>query len=184
MNIIGRKRAVSRLFAIAALAILITIGLAGFSEQEHSLTTIMLVRHAEKAIDGSSNPPLTEAGIARALILPQLVGAADISAIFSSTYKRTQATVQPLADLLELPIIDYDAGDSAALIELIKTKHNGTTVIVSGHSNTIPEIIELFGIKETIVIDDEEYDNFFILSSCSCGELKLLRLRFGAAFVK
>ena len=61
-------------------------------------TTFILVRHAEKASDGTSDPALTKAGAARANNILSLFQKTEITAIYSSNYKRTKMTVAPLAE--------------------------------------------------------------------------------------
>ncbi len=71
-------------------------------------TTVIVVRHAEK-VDNSADPDLSEAGKARAVLLSRLLGATEVSALFSSQYKRTQQTLLPLATKLNLEIRTVDA---------------------------------------------------------------------------
>jgi len=61
------------------------------------ITTVILVRHAEKSSDGSKDPELTDAGNARAIALAKLLKEVKVDAIYSTGFKRTQNTVAPLA---------------------------------------------------------------------------------------
>src|SRR2546430_16945841 len=69
------------------------------------VTTIILVRHAEKIID-PNNPDvdLSAAGQARAQEVARMFGDAGINAIYATQYKRTQQTVKPLADQTGVPL--------------------------------------------------------------------------------
>src|SRR5437868_7185059 len=62
-------------------------------------TTILIVRHAEKASDGD-DPPLTEAGMRRALALVQVAEDAGVKAVYTTQLKRNRDTAQPLAERL------------------------------------------------------------------------------------
>src|SRR5947199_10426924 len=76
-----------------------------FTTFRRPVTTIILIRHAEKIID-PNNPDvdLSPAGQARAQELARMFGDAGINAIYATQYKRTQETVKPLADKLGLPV--------------------------------------------------------------------------------
>src|SRR3954463_6196955 len=60
-------------------------------------TTVILVRHAEKAAEPAADPPLTSAGEARARALLEAVRDAGVTAIITTDLLRTKATAQPAA---------------------------------------------------------------------------------------
>ena len=141
-----------------------------------SITTIIFVRHADR--DGS-NDAQTTAGIIRAAQLLQVAEKSDVTAIYHSTANRTRLTVEPLATALSISMTEQ--GDPAATISDIYSNHRGETVVVAGHSNTTPEMIELAGGPAGLVIDHDEYDNLFVLTRCHCwsGDTKLVNLQYG-----
>ena len=65
---------------------------------QNDVTTFILVRHAEKSTDDPRDPSLSEEGIKRAEALKTMLSQADIAALYSSPYKRTKGTVQPIAE--------------------------------------------------------------------------------------
>src|SRR5215831_5142150 len=76
-----------------------------FATFRRPVTTIILVRHAEKIIDPADpDVELSPAGEGRARELVDLFGDSGINAIYATQYKRTQQTVKPLADKLGLPV--------------------------------------------------------------------------------
>lgn len=154
--------------------------LAYFSTFERPLTTIVLIRHAEKNVEpGNPDPDLSPAGQARAQELVRMFGDAGIGGIYATQYKRTQQTVKPLADKLGLPITQVDAKNTPEVIRLIRSQHNGQVVFVSGHNNTVPEIIAALGGPQLPVIPETEFDNLFIVTVYRVGSAKLLKLKYG-----
>jgi broad specificity phosphatase PhoE len=142
------------------------------------MTTVILIRHAEPGDTPPGNPTLNAAGQARAQTLRHVAGSAGVAAIFTSELTRTQETVQPLATQLGLAIIPMPTTDVAALVNEIRTNHRGQVVLVAGHSNTVPQMIQQLG-GGTVTIGDLEFDNLFILTIHG-GRVRLLRLKYGA----
>lgn len=149
------------------------------STAQNSITTIVLLRHAEKAADGTKDPDLTEAGKKRAESLVKLLASTKIDAVYSTSFKRTQNTVAPLAQAHSLSILSYD-GSKMEEIDDILTKFNGGTIVLSGHSNTTPAIINyLTGHKDEFkTFDDADYGNLIIVSVVKKGEAKVTWLRY------
>lgn len=142
-------------------------------------TTFILVRHAEKADDGTRNPPLNEAGIIRARSLADLLINQEIAALYSTPYKRTQETLQPIADAKEIEVEEYDPRASSDWLKTLVEKHSGKTVIISGHSNTIPSLANsLLGTETFSQFDDSDYSNLIIIVTDEVGKGKLVRLSF------
>ena len=182
-----RRRRRRRRVQIIILYTLIAIGLAWFFESQ-ATTTIIFVRHAEKAETGGDDPPLSEAGEQRVIELTrQLLDIdviAGIDAVYSTQYQRTQQTAQPIADELDLPVNTYDASDTEEILETILGEHKGRIVLVVGHSNTVPEMIaNLGGHKQVPEIAEDEYDNLYILAIPWFGKTKTIRMRFGEPYV-
>jgi len=143
------------------------------SEQNQE-PTIILFRHAEK-MNTSRDPDLSPVGIERSNTLFHMLKDLEITAIYSTSYKRTMQTIQPLADSLELPVNPYDPRDLTGFAEMLK-KTTGV-ILVSGHSNTTPTLSSLILGYEVAKINEDEYDNLFIITSASTNPV-LTKLRY------
>jgi len=166
----------SMLFAILA-AVLVFAYYATF---RRPVTTLILVRHAEKVID-PNNPDvdLNADGQARAQELVRMFGDSGINAIYATQYQRTQETVRPLADRLGLPINQVNAKNTGDLLAQIRAQHSGQTIFVAGHNNTVPEIIAAAGGPQFPNIPESEYDNLFIITIYRTGKAKIVKMKYG-----
>ncbi len=168
----------SLLFAVFA-AVVVLVYLNTFSRP---LTTIILVRHAEKNIEPTNpNPDLSPAGRARAEELVRVLRNAGVTAIYATQYGRTQQTVQPLATALGLPVRNVDSGNTAELVRQITLDHRGGVVFLAGHNNTVPEIIKALSGESLPTIPETEYDNMFVVTIYQSGRAKTTRLKYGVA---
>ena len=186
-NVDRRRRRRQRRIQVVIIYTAIAIGLAWFFESQ-ATTTIIFVRHAEKAAVPADDPGLSEAGIRRVSELArQLVDAdvvAGIDAIYATQYRRTQETARPVADAMNLPINTYDAADTELVLERILDNHKGKIILVVGHSNTLaPLMANLGASKKVPPIAEEEYDNIYIVAIPWFGKTKTIRLRYGEPFV-
>jgi broad specificity phosphatase PhoE len=145
--------------------------------------TLILVRHAEKAIVPPENkdPDLSLAGEARAQELARIFGDSGVTTIFATQYKRTQQSVKPLADKLGLKVNKVEAKETTELVKQIRARGAGEVVLIAGHNNTVPEIIAAMGGPKLPIIPETEYDNLYILTIQSDGSTKLLKMKYGSA---
>jgi phosphohistidine phosphatase SixA len=142
-------------------------------------TTILLVRHADR--QGSADA-LSTAGTARAQDLARVLGKSGVSTIYTSEALRTQETAAPTASQLGITPVAVPAADVAGLVSTIRSSNIGQTVLVVGHSNTVPQIIAAFG-GLAVTIAETEFDDFYVLTLC-CSRwqtVKLTNLQYGAA---
>ena len=177
-----RRRRRRRRALVIVIYIAIAVGLAWFFESQ-ATTTIIFVRHAEKAAIPADDPPLSPAGNRRvAELTRQLIDAdvvAGVDAIYTTPFRRTGDTARPLAKALGLPINHYDPDDNEAVLETILKNHKGKIILVVGHSNTIPVLIANLGASKKVpAIAEDEYDNIYIISIPWFGKTKTIRLRF------
>ena len=184
-----RRKRRRRSIQIVLIYTAIAVGLAWFFESQ-ATTTVIFVRHAEKAASPADDPSLSTAGRVRAAELArQLVDAdvvAGVDAIYSTPYRRAEETVRPLADALGLPILAYDASTDNAeeTIDQIVRDHKGKIVLVVGHSNTVPVLIASMGASKNVPeIAENEYDNMYVVSIPWFGKTKTIRVRYGEPYV-
>ncbi|MBO3697317.1 histidine phosphatase family protein [Roseivirga sp. E12] len=134
------------------------------------VTTFILVRHAEKSKDDPRDPSLSEEGIKRAKALNEILTQADIAALYSTPYKRTKSTVQPIADAKGLEITIYDPR-SADFLKDIMEKYKGKTVVISGHSNTTPLVANLLtGSDQFKQLSEDDYSKIYMVSVTELGK--------------
>jgi broad specificity phosphatase PhoE len=156
-----------------------SLALAGYVCFFSPVTTVVIVRHAEKAAAPPDNPPLSTEGQARAQTLARILEGANVRGVYATEFPRTQQTVQPLAERLGLPVTQVNAGDADGLVKHIMSNHRGETVVVAGHSNTVPLIIEKLKGGQVPAIADTEYDRLFIVNVYRFGKARVLQLRYG-----
>jgi 2,3-bisphosphoglycerate-dependent phosphoglycerate mutase len=146
---------------------------------------VFVVRHAEKQSE-SNEPgvPLSEAGRARADRLAALLKNAGVTAIYSTDFVRTLATAEPLARALKIAVRKYSATgkdgnpDLQPLAARLKAEHPRDTVLVVGHSNTVPPLLKALGCSESIEIAASQYDDLFAVVPGVGGSATLLRLTY------
>ena len=166
---------------LMALGLLLTVYLVGRATIAFAAdtTTVIVLRRAEKASDAGDDPPLSAAGIARAQRLAGLLAAAPLAAVYASDTQRAQQTAAPLAARHRVPVTVRAARDVRGLIDDIGARHVGRTVVVVGHSNTVPEIVSaLTRGKQTVGIEDDQFDRIFIVTVTRFGPPSTTELRY------
>lgn len=133
---------------------------------------VIVVRHAERADGGagagtsmtaSPDPPLSEAGKARARKLAAMLADAGVTAIYTTEYLRTKDTAAPLAAKIGVIAEVVMARDANALVAKVKSHKTGAVLVV-GHSNTVPAIVRALG-GSVVSVGDDEYDSLFVVAA-------------------
>lgn len=165
--------------AMAAVLALLAYGWA--LPQDRGLVTALIVRHAERAETPAEDPGLTAAGQARATALAEVARKANVTAIITTQLMRTRHTAEPTAKSLEITPEILTAGDPrhAQKVASAVRAHLGQTVLVVGHSNTIPAIMEALGVKEPAAICEAEYDKIFLVMVAADGTASVMRSSYG-----
>jgi 2,3-bisphosphoglycerate-dependent phosphoglycerate mutase len=142
-------------------------------------TTFILLRHAEKANDGTDDPDLKPEGVDRAERLKELLRYEHIDGIYSTEFKRTRQTVEQLAVEKKLDVQLYEPFKDDQ-IENILEKHEGGTVVICGHTNNIPWTANtLIGSAEFKDYEESEYGIFLVVTVLDKGKnAKVLRLSY------
>ncbi len=150
--------------------------------------TVIVVRHAEK-VDDSRDPALSKAGSERAEALAAAVENAGLDAFYASQYQRTRLTAMPAAEAAGLPVRiepiedDIEAWAQAFAAELVE-KHPGQSILVAGHSNTVPPLVAALCRCEVAPLADSDYDRIYILTMAEQGSqpprFDLIGARYGS----
>ena len=141
-------------------------------------TVVYIVRHAEKA-DASPDTPLSTAGMARAEALADKLINEPISRIYATTLQRTQQTVALLAKAKGVAIVPLDPNDTDELVRRIKTDDPGQVIVVAGHSNTIPGIIQALNGTVIEPIEEHQFDRIYKVVLSASGTSRVEVMHFG-----
>jgi len=145
---------------------------------------IVLVRHAEKAPAPPDDVPLSDAGRERARALSEALATTALDAIVTTHYRRTRETAGPVAAAARLTPVVIRAGDDAAAHGrqvAASVRRGGASVLVVGHSNTVPAIIAALGGPAIGEICEAEYANLFVLALAAGQDPRLVRASYGQA---
>ncbi|HIB02665.1 MAG TPA: hypothetical protein EYO34_04815 [Candidatus Marinimicrobia bacterium] len=127
-------------------------------------SVVYLIRHAEKMIiPGEDDPDLTSEGFERAEALALAMSTIEAGAVYSSQYKRTQQTVAPLTKAWSVEAVVISADDPEKQIDVLFKNNCDQNVVIAGHSNTLPGLIELLVIPEKITIEDDQYGDLYVV---------------------
>jgi len=125
-----------------------------------SATYVYLMRHAETTGIGS-DPSLSPEGMLRVANLQAFFTNVPIDAFFSSHLVRTIQTLEPLATERGLTVNVIANGDPTLTVQAIQA-HPGETLMIAGHSNTIPVIIQMLG-GPAVTIGETEFNNLYLM---------------------
>jgi broad specificity phosphatase PhoE len=161
------------------------------AEDEFKPIIVFLIRHAERQDEPRQDPPLTDAGVARSQALARLLSNAGVKAIFTSQFTRTKQTAEPLASKLGLTVTPFTlklnpsnprqiAEESTAEVANKILERSGQSVLVVGHSNSIPDVIKMLGGDTVPTIDERKFDDLFIVTVYAKGKAKVVQMKYGA----
>lgn len=149
------------------------------------VTTIILVRHAEAAAGAGADPVLSEAGIARANALAEALKDAGVTAVVTTQYRRTVLTGEPLAAAARAPLVSTPVqgaldGHVRAIVRMVHTRHAGGTIVIIGHSNTIPALVKGLSGADVGEIAHDAYGHLFVVTTTTPGAGRVVRARYGS----
>ena len=155
------------------------IQVASFAQNEDSMFTIYLVRHAEKELssDNPKDPPLTPCGKQRAASLEVFLSQVQLDAIYSSDYSRTRSTAQPVAQNRNMETRLYDPKKLEEFAKVLIER--GENALVVGHRNSTPVLAGLLVGEEMEPIDESIYNRIYqVVINKETGRLHVLHSVF------
>jgi broad specificity phosphatase PhoE len=178
-----------RIALLFAVAVLLATSLAA---APNPVTTVILVRHAEKASQ-EDNSPLTAAGTERSKELARVLTGVKVDAIYTTQFRRVQDTAAPVATAVGVTPVVRQTGPTyaAELAKRILTENRGQTVLVVGHTNSTMALLKALGASEAALLKalgtgdttmpESQFDNLFVLTDAEGATPALVALRYGAA---
>ncbi len=140
-------------------------------------TLLILVRHAEKL--SGDDPNLAPPGVRRAFLLSDILLNLPLETVYTTNFKRTKQTAQPTALRHNVPMKQYEPSNLVTLAYKLTTRYKGKAVLVVGHSDTTPELLNILAGKEIVErIPEYEYDHLFVMAINSDKHKELLQLNF------
>lgn len=121
-------------------------------------TNYYLIRHAEKDRSDPTNkdPKLTAEGIVRANTWANYFKDTPLDQVYSTAYLRTQQTAAYTASSKNLMVEQYEVG--SLYTEDFKSLTKGQHVLIVGHSNTTPALVNKI-IGQDTYVDMKDDDN-------------------------
>ena len=148
------------------------------AKQQQETTTFILVRHAEKVDDGTTDPPLSNEGRERATRLAEHLKETRLTAIYSTPYRRTRQTAEPISAQKDLRIKEYEPFSPNTLQNILAEERGGKVLIV-GHSNTTPLFVNrLIGAELYAELEESDYENLFIVTVTDMEKGTVLHLTY------
>jgi broad specificity phosphatase PhoE len=148
-------------------------------------TVVIVVRHAEKAAAGGDDPSLSDAGRERAARLAGIAEQAGVQAVITTQLKRTRETAQPFLARRNAPARAFElsranlAAHPKEVADEVRKSYRGQTVLVVGHSNTAPRIVnELTGQSFKDLDDPTEFDALFVVVIPAQGRPTVLKAKY------
>ena len=156
---------------IVAIALLGALSASADTGQE--IFSIYLVRHAEKG-HAESDPKLTDCGAKRAASLARFLRSAPLQAIYSSDYRRTRQTAEPVAVIKQLSTELYDPQNLPAMAKNLLIRRQNALVV--GHSNTTSVLAGLLNGNSLLPFNEQVYDRIYQVTVAGTGSNQVTEL--------
>jgi broad specificity phosphatase PhoE len=139
---------------------------------------VLLIRHAEDDVD-LYDGDLVEAGRQRAHAWAEVLADAELDAIITSEMQRTRQTGQPIADLLDVPIIAIPRDDYDGLLETLASDFGDDRVLIVSHAASIPVILARMGHRDrrSASVSRLEHNDLFVVHPNEDGTPDVIRLK-------
>lgn len=150
--------------------------------------TVLVLRHAEKALEPAADPSLDERGRARAERLAALLRHSGVTHLFATEFQRTQETVRPLGGAVGANVTVVNSRQGRALLSALDNLPRNSVAVVAGHSNTVPEIVAALApgshlvqrARASLELTEADYDRIFCVTQWGSDpkDASVLELRY------
>lgn len=162
-------------FLILSVLICLFSGILTSSAQ---IVTVFITRHAEKVISDDKDPDLSEKGKIRAQALAEQFSQIRFNRLFSTPYVRTKETLKPLSEIQQVEITEYNPLLHQSLVEKIQKLETDENLFISGHSNSIPDLLNRFtDTRNYTEIDENTYGDVWILTLIRGSCVSVIQLK-------
>jgi phosphohistidine phosphatase SixA len=126
---------------------------------------VHVVRHAETG-STATDPPLDATGQARAQSLATLLAPANVTAAFTSQFRRTQETAMPtaLAGGFDITVVDVAGANYGTVLANAVRDSMATSVLIVGHSDTVPDTVKALSGEDVPPISETEFDRIYTIT--------------------
>lgn len=145
---------------------------------QNAPSVVFVVRHAERAEDGTSDPPISEIGVARSRLISTFMADAGLTHLHTTDLRRTRSTIEPTAEATGLTPSVYDPSDLEGFAARLRSTPGRHLVV--GHSNTNTELVRALGVDPGEPIEELEYDRGYVVVVLPGGYAGSSIFRFGA----
>lgn len=145
------------LFRPLAALLLLAAGACATGPGDRQPPSWYVMRHLQKG--EGQDPALSAEGRRSAERLVMWFAKDPPAAVYVSATRRARETGGPLAAQLGLTPKEYDPRDTAGLAARVKAEAG--TVLVVGHSNTVPEIVAMLGGARPVDLAETDYGDIF-----------------------
>ena len=142
------------------------------------ISTFYLIRHAEKDRSDPENldPELNQKGMGRAMHWAEILSDVPMDAVYTTDYERTSMTAAPISVKQDITVQYYDP-ETLDVVQF-KLDNLGKNVLVVGHSNTTPALVnKLIGEERYGPMDDSDNGSLFIVQLFG-SQASVSRLQF------
>jgi hypothetical protein len=167
------------LMPIAMMAVVVAVAIWVFDAR--ATTVVIAVRHAEVESLPDPDANLSLAGKERAArlarVLAQLKTPRAVDAVLAADTRRSQQSVQPIAEALALPtnVVTPAAWDTLA--NRINRDHRGEVVLVAGDAKQIASVLSALG-EEVVAVPDDAADKLYIVFAPQLSRTRTLVLSY------
>lgn len=170
---------------MSLLTLLLTLTLATPAAlPAHDGVAVVVVRHAEKDDEDKRDPPLSGTGEVRAQALAATLAAAGLDRAIATQYRRTRQTAAPAAAAAGIAVevrevnADNAASYGATLTADLRAMPAGSTILVVGHSNTVPGIVQALSGQAAEAMPETEYDRYTLVLLDADGGARVITSRY------
>lgn len=141
-------------------------------------STFYFIRHAEKDRSDPEDvdPELNQKGLGRAMHWAEILRDVPFDGVYTTDFKRTRMTAAPTSIKNDITVQYYEL--ETINIEQFKADNLGKNVLVVGHSNSTPDLVnQMIGEDVYLEMEDSDNGNLFIVQAVS-GHVTSQRLHF------
>jgi hypothetical protein len=111
-----------------------------------------------------------------------------VAAVFTTQYQRTVLTGEPIASAMKASAVKGTIGPGPSgldayvrdLVQTVHATYAGRTVLLVGHSNTVPALVKAFSGVIIADLAHDSYDQMFVVTTTGPNSGRLVRARYGA----